>query len=88
MRQQRKLLKPQKTLVMKKWFSNNLLYIIGTVVGAVAGYIYWQQIGCSSGTCAITSKPLNSTLYGAVMGALLFGMFKKQAKAKKEKAEQ
>ena len=73
---------------MKKWFSNNLLYIIGTVVGAVAGYIYWQQIGCSSGTCAITSKPLNSTLYGAVMGALLFGMFKKQAKAKKEKAEQ
>ena len=73
---------------MKKWFSNNLLYIIGAVVGAVAGYIYWQQIGCSSGTCAITSKPLNSTLYGAVMGALLFGMFKKQAKTKNEKAEQ
>ena len=73
---------------MKKWFSNNLLYIIGAVVGAAAGYLYWQQIGCSSGTCAITSKPLNSTLYGAVMGALLFGMFKKQAKTKNEKAEQ
>ena len=73
---------------MKKWFSNNILYIIGAIVGAVAGYLYWQQIGCSSGTCAITSKPLNSTLYGAVMGALLLGMFKKQTKAKTEKAEQ
>ncbi len=73
---------------MKKWFSNNLLYIIGAAVGAVAGYLYWQQIGCSSGTCAITSKPLNSTLYGAVMGALVMGMFKKQTKTKNEKAEQ
>jgi uncharacterized membrane protein YeaQ/YmgE (transglycosylase-associated protein family) len=73
---------------MKKWFSNNILYIIGAIVGAVAGYLYWQQIGCSSGTCAITSKPLNSTLYGAVMGALLLGMFKKQTKTKTEKAEQ
>ncbi|HMU08803.1 MAG TPA: DUF6132 family protein [Ferruginibacter sp.] len=65
---------------MKKWFKNNLLYFIGAAVGAVAGYIYWQQVGCVSGTCAITSKPLNSTLYGALMGALLFGMFKKEYK--------
>ena len=47
---------------MKKWFKNNLLYIIGALVGAAAGYIYWQQVGCASGTCMITSKPLNSTL--------------------------
>jgi uncharacterized protein YcfJ len=70
---------------MKKWFSNNLLYITGAVLGAVAGYLFWQQIGCSSGTCAITSKPLNSTLYGTVVGVLLFGMFKKQTKTKSEK---
>lgn len=67
---------------MKKWFKNNLLYFIGAAAGAVAGYIYWQQVGCSSGTCAITSKPLNSTLYGALMGALLLGMFKKENKEK------
>lgn len=65
-------------LRMKKWLNNNKLYLIGTVVGAVAGYIYWQQVGCISGTCAITSKPLNSTLYGSMMGALLFGLFKKE----------
>ena len=65
---------------MKKWFSNNMLYIIGAVVGAVAGFFYWQQIGCVTGTCAITSKPINSTLYGALMGAVFLGLFKKQHK--------
>lgn len=61
---------------MKKWFKKNLLYIIGAGLGAAAGYLYWQQVGCASGTCMITSKPLNSSLYGALMGALLLGMFK------------
>ncbi len=57
----------------------------GAVVGAIAGYFYWQQVGCSTGSCAITSKPLNSTLYGGVLGALVFGLFKKQNKKKEEK---
>jgi hypothetical protein len=65
---------------MKKWFKNNVLYITGAAFGALAGYIYWQQVGCSSGTCMITSRPVNSTLYGALMGALLFGIFKKEKK--------
>ncbi len=65
---------------MKKWFNNNILYLLGALVGAIAGYFYWQQIGCVSGTCAITSKPLNSTIYGAVMGSLLLGLFKKDNK--------
>lgn len=63
---------------MKKWFNKNRLYIIGAALGAVAGYFYWQQIGCISGTCMITSKPINSTLYGALMGSLVFGIFKKE----------
>ena len=65
---------------MKKWFNINKLYLIGGVLGAIAGYFYWQQVGCTSGTCMITSKPINSTIYGAVMGALLLGMFKKENK--------
>ena len=67
---------------MKKWLNKNKLYLIGSLIGAIAGYIYWQQIGCDSGTCAITSKPLNSTLYGAMMGALLLGMVQKEDKTK------
>ena len=53
---------------------------IGIVVGAIAGYFYYFYIGCASGSCAITSKPLNSTLYGALMGGLLFNMFIKSPK--------
>ena len=48
---------------------------IGIVVGLIAGYAYYHFIGCASGTCSITSKPVNSTLYGGLMGGLLFNLF-------------
>lgn len=54
-----------------------IITIVGILIGAAAGYIYYAEIGCVSGTCAITSKPLNSTLYGSLMGGLLFNMFTK-----------
>ena len=57
-----------------------LLTGIGIAIGAFAGYGYYFYIGCASGTCAITSKPLNSTLYGALMGGLIFNMFVKENK--------
>lgn len=67
---------------MNTSFRKNLLAAAGIVAGAIGGYLYWKFIGCNSGTCAITSKPLNSTLYGAVMGGLLFSMFQKEKKAR------
>jgi len=67
-------------LNLKKWFKENQLYFYGAIAGLIGGYFYWQQIGCASGTCAITSKPVNSMLYGGFMGALLFSFFKKEAK--------
>lgn len=54
--------------------------VLGTLAGALAGYLYYHFIGCTSGTCAITSQPVNSTLYGAMMGWLLVGSFKKEKK--------
>jgi hypothetical protein len=50
--------------------------LIGILLGATAGWLYWNFIGCSSGTCAITSKPFNSTLYGALMGSLFLNVIK------------
>lgn len=51
-----------------------VLLAVGAVLGAIAGYLYYVYIGCSSGSCAITSKPINSTLYGMFMGGLLLDM--------------
>ncbi len=62
------------------FFKKYKLTIIGVMVGAIAGYLYYHFIGCNSGTCAITSKPLNSTLYGALMGGLFLNIFKKENK--------
>ncbi|MFD2890942.1 DUF6132 family protein [Flavobacterium chuncheonense] len=57
---------------------NKKVYIvtgIGVVLGLIIGYLYYYYIGCASGTCAITSKPFNSSLYGGLMGGLLFNIF-------------
>ena len=50
------------------WF---LKVALGVLVGAAAGYAYYRLVGCSSGTCPITSNPWISTGYGAVMGLLV-----------------
>lgn len=54
------------------------LTLIGVALGAVGGYLYYYYIGCVSGSCAITSNPVNSTLYGSMMGGLLLNTFKKE----------
>ncbi len=46
--------------------------IIGVLLGAVLGYAYYYFKGCKSGMCAIQSDPINMTLYGALLGAILF----------------
>jgi hypothetical protein len=58
-------------LLIKK----NAVMLTGIVIGMIAGYLYYRLIGCSSGTCLITSKPLNATLYGGLMGGLCFSLF-------------
>jgi hypothetical protein len=39
-----------------------------TVLGALGGYHYYVFVGCSSGTCPLTSSPISTTGLGAVMG--------------------
>jgi uncharacterized membrane protein YeaQ/YmgE (transglycosylase-associated protein family) len=63
-----------------QYIKNNLLLIIGIIVGSLAGFFYWKFVGCSSGRCLITSRPVNATIYGAILGGLLFSIFKPNKK--------
>ena len=63
---------------MKKWLNQNRIILFGSIIGGLLGYLYYYFIGCTSGTCAITSKPINSTIYGAILGGLIVSLFKKK----------
>jgi len=67
--------------MIKKVFTQYWLVLLGVVIGALGGYLYWLYIGCSSGSCPITSSPLLSSMWGAVMGGLLFSIFKREEKS-------
>jgi phage shock protein E len=69
--------------MIKRW----MIWVVGILIGAVAGYLYWYYVGCVSGSCAITSSPINSTLYGAVMGGLLVNTFNYKRKETEDKKE-
>ena len=66
-----------------KWISKYRLEIVGIAGGAIAGFAYHHYVGCSSGSCPITSNPYISTGYGAVMGGLLLSIFKRQPEKRK-----
>lgn len=62
-------------------------HLIGIALGSLAGFLYWHFIGCSSGTCPITSQWHNSTLYGAFMGLLLASPYKKNKTKKNTESD-
>jgi len=61
---------------MDIFFKQYGMILLGVVLGALAGFLYYKYVGCVNGTCAITSNPYISTLYGAAMGGLLFSNLK------------
>ena len=55
----------------KNWVRQVLFMLSGMLVGL--GYYYF--VGCTSGSCPITSNPLRSMIYVGVVGWLLSGFF-------------
>ena len=53
-----------------------LKLILGVVVGGGLGFAYYKFVGCATGTCPLTSNPIISTIYGAVLGAVVAGTFR------------
>jgi hypothetical protein len=50
-----------------------LRMVLSTLGGALAGLAWQRIVGCRTGACPITSSPVISTIYGAVVGALIAG---------------
>ena len=69
-------------MTQNKWFNKTFLKKIslGVVLGGAVGFAYYYFIGCKSGTCAITSSPVNSTMYGVLLGVLWIFPTKKKEK--------
>lgn len=55
-----------KSQITLKW----ALRILPITLGALGGFLYYNYIGCVTGTCSITSNPWLSTGYGALLGAV------------------
>ena len=53
---------------------NMIRVLVAVALGAAGGFLYYRFVGCAGGVCPLTSNPYISTLYGAVLGALLSGI--------------
>ncbi len=45
-------------------------HVLPVLLGGAIGYAYYYFIGCKSGSCAITSNPYISVIYGASIGVI------------------
>ncbi|RXK60924.1 hypothetical protein ESA94_10740 [Lacibacter luteus] len=64
---------------MKTFLKKSVWYLPGAAIGAIGGYFYWKYFGCN-GTCLITSSPVRSIVYFAVMGTIVNSMFQPNGK--------
>ena len=67
--------KEKELTSMKENVKNWLTPLLFTLGGALVGLAYYYFVGCATGSCAITSNPINSMLYMGLMGWLLSGAF-------------
>ena len=51
--------------------------ILGVVAGGVVGFLYYKFVGCRSGACLLTSHPVRSVLYWALIGGLFASSLKR-----------
>jgi hypothetical protein len=53
-----------------KMIWNRIKLLLPVALGALGGFLYYDFVGCN-GSCAITGSPVNSTLYGSLIGLIL-----------------
>ncbi|MCK6574023.1 YtxH domain-containing protein [Myxococcota bacterium] len=45
--------------------------LIASIVGGIAGYVWYTQIGCQGGACVLSNNVVMSVFWGAVGGFLI-----------------
>ncbi|HEY3389532.1 MAG TPA: DUF6132 family protein [Prolixibacteraceae bacterium] len=65
---------------MKEFLTKYRFKILFVTLGAIAGLLYWHFIGCTTGTCPITSHWYTSSAYGMLFGWLIGDLFKNNKK--------
>ncbi|MBI5404178.1 MAG: hypothetical protein HY959_12325 [Ignavibacteriae bacterium] len=73
---------------MSKIIKNNIILLIGLGIGMLVGFLYWNFIGCSTGSCPLTSNWFIMILYGGMMGGLIGNMMDEKIKKSKTKTNQ
>ena len=66
--------------IMKETLIKYRFKILFVVLGGVAGFLYWRFVGCTSGTCPITSNWYASVPYGMLFGWLISDLVKPNKK--------
>lgn len=64
--------------MIKTFIKRYKFTLLGILLGGIGGYLYWFFIGCTTGTCPITSSPVNSVLIGSLMFGLFLNSFEKK----------
>lgn len=49
--------------------------VLGALIGAAAGYLWYRFIGCRQGTCYLMRHRTLAIIYWALFGALLANLF-------------
>lgn len=73
---------------MKDYIRKHKVKILFLVLGAVAGLLYWRFIGCTTGSCPITSKWYTSSAYGLLFGWLISDLFSEKRNIKTENKDE
>ncbi len=55
---------------MQRIFNRYWKKTLFAVVDAGLGFAYWRFVGCTSGTCPLTSQWHTSMLFGGIIGLL------------------
>jgi hypothetical protein len=55
---------------MKQFLYNHRYLFVIMLLGMTGGYFYWRFIGCTSGSCPITSNWYSSVAVGGIFGYL------------------